>query len=249
MHPQSPSASSAPPRRIQRIRHELRFREVVVDRVERPTPGFARVTFSGTSLADFRSDGFDDHVKFVFDDEDGTRVRRDYTPRHYDAARGELTLEFALHDDGPAGRWARRAQAGQTVTIAGPKGSMCVPTDYDWHLLVGDASALPAIHRRIEEMPAHSRVLAVIQAPTADRRHLHSAAALTLLWVADADALIDAVQALARPEGDGFAWGAGEASAMARLRDVLTRQWQLPREAMRVSSYWRIGQADFSEKA
>lgn len=34
---------------------------------------------------------------------------RDYTPRRFDAAARELTIEFVLHGDGPASGWAARA--------------------------------------------------------------------------------------------------------------------------------------------
>jgi NADPH-dependent ferric siderophore reductase len=79
-------------------------------------------------------------------------VRRDFTPRHYDQAARELTVEFALHATGAA--WARQAAPGQVAVIAGPRGSMIIPMDYAWHVLAGDATALPAIRRRLEELPA-----------------------------------------------------------------------------------------------
>ena len=47
--------------------------------------------------------------------------------------------------------------------IGGPKGSMIVPLDYDWHLLAGDATAAPAIGRRFAELPRDSEVIVVVQ--------------------------------------------------------------------------------------
>jgi hypothetical protein len=52
--------------------------------VERVSPNFVAVAFAGESLADFVSESFDDHVKFMFRDETGELVRRDYTPRRFD---------------------------------------------------------------------------------------------------------------------------------------------------------------------
>lgn len=46
----------------------------------------------------------------------------------------------------------------------GPRGSFVVPLEYDWHLLVGDESALPAIARRLEELPPGKPVIALIEA-------------------------------------------------------------------------------------
>ncbi|MBL8348946.1 MAG: siderophore-interacting protein [Burkholderiaceae bacterium] len=231
----------SPTRRVQRVRHELRRRDVAVARVEPLGPGFVAITFGGESLADFVSDSFDDHVKFIFDGGEAEPLRRDYTPRRFDRARCELTIEFALHGDGRASDWARRARPGQQATIAGPRGSMIIPTDFDWHLLAGDATALPAIHRRLEELGPDSRTIAIVQlADAADRRAFAATSQLELQWVDDADALVAALGRLPLPPGEGFAWAAGEASTMARLRDLL-RDKGLPREAMRVAAYWKRG--------
>lgn len=243
-------ATPRPARRVQRVRHELKRREVEVARVARLGPGFVEVTFAGESLADFVSDGFDDHVKFMFDGgAGGEPVRRDYTPRRFDRARGELTIEFAVHGRGAASDWARQAQAGQRATIGGPRGSMVVPADYDWHLLAGDDSALPAIHRRLEELPEGAHAIVIVQmADEADRRRLDSRARLDLRWVATADELVEAVAALDLPPGDGYAWAAGEAAAMARLRDVLLNDKRHPKEAMRVAAYWKRGVSDHHDE-
>src|SRR5687768_16053853 len=80
------------PRRVQRIRHELRKRDVVVARTRRLGENFASITFACDALADFNSYSFDDHVKFFFEGPGGELVGRDYTPRHYDANTRELTL-------------------------------------------------------------------------------------------------------------------------------------------------------------
>ena len=90
------------PRRIQRVRREVRLRRATVQAVQRLSPNFVAVTFGGEDFADFVSDGFDDHIKVIFSESTGERVMRDYTPRRFDAARRELTLEFALHNRGPA---------------------------------------------------------------------------------------------------------------------------------------------------
>ena len=236
-------------RRVQRVRHELRRREVRVVRTEPVGPGFVAVTFGGDSLADFVSDGFDDHVRFMFDDEAGEPVRRDYTPRRFDRARRELTIEFAVHGEGRASAWARQTAAGQPAVIGGPRGSMIVPADYDWHLLAGDATALPAIHRRLDELPRGAHAIVIVQlADAADRRRLASDARLDLRWVSTPDELVAAVDALALPPGEGYAWCAGEAGAMARLREVLLVGKAHPREAMRVAAYWKHGASEHHEE-
>ena len=232
--------SPATLRRVQRVRHELRRRELEVARVERLGPGFVAVTFRGPELADFVSASFDDHVKLVLED-GGEPVRRDYTPRQFDRAARELIIEFAVHAAGRASDWARQAQPGQRAVVGGPRGSLVIPTDYDWHLLAGDATALPAIRRRVEELPAGARVFVIAKAEPGERLPFTGLARPVVQWVASDEELVSALRSLALPAGAGFSWAAGEAASMARVRRVLVEEKQQPREAMRVAAYWKRG--------
>lgn len=228
---------------IERVRHDLKLREVEVARIERLGPGFCAITFRGEALADFVSLSFDDHVKFMFDGADGQQVRRDYTPRRFDREARELTLEFALHGHGGAAAWAQGAAIGQRAIVGGPRGSMILPLEMDWHLLAGDASALPAITRRLEELPAGARAQVVILADAADRREFATRADAEIHWVETGEALLATLQSLPLQTAGGIAWGAGEAALMVRMRQLLLDKG-LPRQAARVSSYWKHGVAD-----
>ncbi|MGB9110093.1 MAG: siderophore-interacting protein, partial [Telluria sp.] len=204
---------------VTRIRHELKLRDLVVSAVEPLGPGFVAVTLQGEALADFSSLGFDDHVKLMFGDAGEAQVRRDYTPRRFSREARTLTIEFALHGAGAASDWARKAQPGDRLLVGGPRGSMIVPLTLGWHLLVGDATALPAISRRLEELPEDCRAFVFVLADQADRRELASAARVEAHWAESNEALLAALAGLALPAADtGFAWGGGEASLMARVR-------------------------------
>ncbi|PRC94103.1 siderophore-interacting protein [Solimicrobium silvestre] len=229
--------------RVQRIRYEIKRRVLQVVRVESVSPHFKSVTFAGDALSDFISASFDDHVKFILSEEGAEEeMRRDYTPRYYNAAACELTLEFALHGDGPAADWAAQAEAGQRATIAGPRGSFIIPMDYDWHLLVGDETAVPAIARRLEELPATAHAIVVLQlADVSDRRKFQSAAKLDLHWVSNSAELMKIIRALKLPDGEGYAWCAGEASEMAALRRLLVEEKGHSRHAIRAAAYWKRG--------
>jgi len=232
---------------IERVRHDLKMREVEVVRIDRLSPGFVAITFKGEALADFNSLSFDDHVKFMFDGADGHQVRRDYTPRHFDRGACELTLEFALHGHGAAAEWARTAGIGQRAIIGGPRGSMIVPLAMDWHLLIGDDSALPAITRRLEELPQDARAQVVILAAAADRRGFFTRADADIHWVESDRELLDVLAGLPLQGGAGIAWGGGEAALMVRVRQLLLDKG-LPRQATRVSAYWKHGVADHHER-
>lgn len=232
---------------IERVRHDLKLREVTVARINRVSPGFASITFQGEALADFTSLSFDDHVKFMFNDANGEQVRRDYTPRRIDTGAREIDIEFALHGHGGAAEWARNATIGQRAIIGGPRGSMILPLAMDWHLLIGDDSALPAVTRRLEELPAGARVDAVLLVGAADRRTLVTRADARIHWVDSDDALLQVLKALPLQSGAGLAWGGGEAALMARVRQVLV-ETGMPRQAAKVSAYWKRGVADHHER-
>ncbi len=164
---------------IHRVSHEIKRRRLDVLRVVDITPRMRRITLGGPELAGFVSLGSDDHIKLMFPQNaaeqaalqsptfsikgDGPQpAMRDYTPRRFDLSLGELDIDFVLHGDGPASTWAEQAQVGQHLYIGGPRGSMIVPDIFDSYLLIGDETALPAIARRLEELPAGRTVLAVI---------------------------------------------------------------------------------------
>lgn len=258
------SSFAAPAAVVQRVRHPFRARHVQLLARERPSPGFVRLTLGGPELQDFVSTGFDDHVKLILPQpgralpalpvlldgrptfvEEGERpTLRDYTPLRHDAARQTLTLDFALHDAGPATAWALQAPLGQWVGLAGPRGSLVIAAGLSWHWLFGDETAMPAIERRLAELPAGSRAVVRVQLrDPADRREWRSAAQLDCAWV---EALGDAVQALELPQGEGYVWAAGEHSAMAALRPLLLAKGVAPRR-MRVASYWKQGLAGHHE--
>lgn len=239
-------------RRVQRVRHELKTRRLLVSEVRRISPGYASITLCGPELDGFTSLSFDDHLKLSLPGSlSGTPdepVRRDYTPRRHDPARGELTLEIFLHGDSAASSWARQVKPGDTATIGGPRGSMIIPRDYPWHLLAGDASALPAIHRRLEELPSGTPCIVLVElADPADERAFESDSTLQVQWVRDRGQWLQALRDMHLPAGEGFVWAAGESRTMAAARDLLLQDKRHPLEAMRVSAYWKVGQAAFHE--
>jgi len=245
IHPVAPTVGE----RIRRVRQEPRRRQLHVLRAETLSPNARSITFGGDDLADFVSHAFDDHVKvFLPAPDGGDPIARDYTPRRFDAEARELCIEFALHGDGPAARWAQAAQAGDRLAVGGPRGSFIVPDDLDWYLLVGDSSSLPAILRRLEELPARTQVQAIVQMDVADQRTLPDAAQSRLCWMPDATATRLAVQAWQPPTGTGFAWCAGEAAQMRELRRMLVEDKGVEHHAVRAAAYWKRGAPGHHER-
>lgn len=108
---------------LERVHHELKRRDLEVKSVERLTPSMIRVILIGEDLADFTSLAADDHMKLFVPDASGMMVMRDYTPRAYDNEARTLTVDFAVHDAGPATAWALSAKPGDRLQVGGPRGS------------------------------------------------------------------------------------------------------------------------------
>jgi NADPH-dependent ferric siderophore reductase len=245
------------------------MRLLQVREVSRLTPKMVRVVLGGEALAGFVSAAHDDHVKLFFPQpghdkpvlptptpngpvypEGAARpAARDYTPRRYDPAANTLTIDFVLHGEGPAATWAAQARPGQFLGVGGPRGSFIVPDDFDWYLLAGDETAVPAIGRRLQELPAGTRVIAVVEvADAGEEQKLDTRANLEMHWLHRTGAeagnhllLQRALTEFVLPPGEGYAWVAAEASAAKALRRYLVDQRGLPKDRVKAAAYWKQG--------
>lgn len=241
---------------ITRHRHELKRRALTIREKTRITPHMIRILFEGADLEDFVSLAPDDHVKLIIPTKTGEAERRDYTPRRFDRAARTLTIDFAVHEAGPATRWAIEATPGDRLDIGGPRGSLVVEPSFDWWLLVGDETALPAIGRRIEELPAGAHVTSVVAVTDSkEEQSFTTAARHEAIWVhrpsdrADDPApLLAALQARPLPKGDGFLWIAAEARVARAVREYLVNVCGHPLAWTKAAGYWLKGIADAHEK-
>jgi NADPH-dependent ferric siderophore reductase len=248
------AAPPADPRAPRRVRHEPRRRTLTIQHIETIAAHMVRVTLTG-DLDGFTSFGFDDHIKLFFPD--GTTnvegapnmLARDFTPHRYDPAANTLEIDFAIHDAGPATQWASQAQAGHKLSIGGPRGSFIIPTTYDWHLLIADETGLPAISRRLAELPPGTRVVVLgeVDGP-ADELTFKTAANATITWVHRSgaaaganDSLAKALATLKMPAGDYYAWVACESLVAKALRRQLIADHGANPKWMRAAGYWRRG--------
>jgi NADPH-dependent ferric siderophore reductase len=241
---------------IERMRHDIKRRDLTVSIVERITPHMIRVVLTDESLADFVSGAPDDHIKVFFPLAEGEPARRDYTPRRYSRAERSLTLDFVDHDGGPAADWARAARVGDSLTVAGPRGSAAIGGDIRGWVLIGDETALPAIGRRIEELPAGMPVISIATVTDArEEQAFETSAALDARWVhrphdasADPAPLLNAVKALDLPP-QTFVWVAAEAGVARAIRRYLLEERGLPKAWLKASGYWVKGEADAAIKS
>jgi NADPH-dependent ferric siderophore reductase len=265
--------SPAAERTVRRVRHETKLRLLEVKSATRITPKMLRITVGGDDLAGFVSAAHDDHVKLFFPQPgqakpvlptsspngpvypaDAPRpAARDYTPRRYDAAAKTLAIDFVLHGDGPATSWAAQARPGDFLGVGGPRGSFIVPDDFDWYLLAGDETALPAIGRRLEELPPGARTLVVVEvADAGEEQRFDARARVDALWLhrsragftgksGNTSLLQQAIAGLSFPPGDGYAWVAAEAATAKALRRHLVDERGVRKDRVKAAAYWKRG--------
>jgi NADPH-dependent ferric siderophore reductase len=247
-----------------------------VRRSERIGESMIRVVLGGAELERFTASPYtDSYVKLVFLSpgveyprpldvnavktthaaEDWPRLRT-YTVREWDAPRRELTLDIVVHgDSGLAGPWAKSVKPGDEVYLVGPGGEYAPNPSADWHLLVGDESALPAICVALAALPAGAvgHAFLEVDGPQGEVA-VQAPAGVTVTWLHRSgkpvgQLLVDAVSALQFPSGQVHAFVHGEAGFVKELRRLLRIDLGIAREQLSISGYWRYGTDDESWRA
>ncbi|WP_018639607.1 siderophore-interacting protein [Parafrankia elaeagni] len=257
--------------------HTIVLRELEVARVVDITPGLRRVTLTGDQLGsftgsddtifpEFASEGFDDNVRLIFpypgESEPVLPVHKDgkyrwpaappalwrvYTVRRHDAQARELDIDFVKHGVGVATTWAYRANPGDRLHVGGPSTSTRWPEGYDWYLVVGDDTAIPAIGRLLGELPDEAQADVYIEvAEESHRIDFPARPGVEVTWVVrdglaagSRPLLLQAVREARWREGSMFAWLAGEQSVVRDLRRHLIEERGVDRSDIDFTGYWR----------
>lgn len=240
--------------------------EVRVVSAEDVTPHMRRVIFSCADVTPFI--GGDMHVRLLVppkgkapvwpgfredgriawpEGEDELLVRI-YTIRAVDADRGELWIDFLQHPTPgvatPGADFARDAQPGDVAALLGPGGGD-LPSAASI-LFIGDESALPAIARIVAEVPAGTRMQAIIEVQdAAEEQPLSTGGILDIRWLhrsaydAAAGAYLseEAKKAIATLGEGTFVWAACEKDDIRAIRACLKAR-QHDRKKMYVAWYW-----------
>jgi NADPH-dependent ferric siderophore reductase len=183
---------------------------------------------------------------------DGSKpIRRRYTIRSLDRAALTLTLNIVLHGQGPGERWLRSARPGHSIEGIGPRGKITTSPTADWHLFMGDESAMPAILTMTESLPADADAMLVIEVPDPDDEQEPFAGARTRVsWLhrlggkAGEPALLATEAAeVELPRGAGHVYLFGEASVVLRLREILGGRG-VAADQISPKAYWGRGRAN-----
>lgn len=238
---------------------------------ERIAPRMVRLRLGGEGLRTFAPNGWTDaYVKLLFVPgavgveppydlahlraalpPEQRPVTRTYTVRAVE--EGAIVLDVVVHGDaGLAGPWAAAASPGDRIALHGPGGGYAPDASADWHLLVGDESALPAIAAALAALPADARGVALVEVHDADDElAIAHPAGVDLRWLHRGDpgpttirTLADAVAALEWPEGRVHAFVHGERESVKALRDELFARRGLSRAQVSISGYWAQGRTE-----
>lgn len=162
-----------------------------------------------------------------------------------------MAIDFVVHgDQGVAGPWAASAKPGDELIVNGPGGAYRPDPEADWHLLVGDEAAIPAISAALAELAelrvdARAVVIIQVESPEHEPELITVAEAdLRFLYRARGTAghLAQAVRELEWPAGRVHAFVHGEAEeVMHGIRPYLFKEKGLERAQVSISGYWRLG--------
>ncbi|MYY83440.1 MULTISPECIES: siderophore-interacting protein [unclassified Streptomyces] len=260
-------------RHAEKVGYPIGIREAEVVRTVKVGEGLLRLTLGGPGTEGFEAHAPDEHVKLIFPEPDGelrlperngamlrwprpAPTSREYTVRRYDPVTGELDIDIVPHEGGLASDWAHTVEPGAVVHVAGPPGGLIVPHAYDRYLLAGDITALPAIARRLEELPRTAKGWAFVEVADADEEiELSAPEGFEVHWLhrgglpaGTGGALERAVTAVTVPAGERvYVWVAGEAGQIKPLRRWVRDELGLGKADHDITGYWKRGVADFDE--
>jgi NADPH-dependent ferric siderophore reductase len=186
----------------------------------------------------------------------GRPVRRRYSIKALDRDKRLITLDIVRHaGGGPGERWVQAAEPGTIVEGIGPRGKISPDPDADWHLFVGDESAMAAIFTMARSLPAQAAATVILEVPEpADEQELEPQAKVEVIWLprlgarpaGQADALVEATRAVEIPSGPRpHAYLIGEATVVLALRDVLDQRGLDP-GVISPKAYWGRGKSNAS---
>ena len=226
--------------------------QLTVSAVSSVTEDYRRVTFDGPGVdrLSFRP-GQD--LMLRIPGPDGGLTNRRYTIRAADPDAATVTIDMVVHGDGPGAQWAAQAAPGDGLEAIGPRGKVVLDDTADWHLFIGDETALPGMSIMAESLAPDVPAVMVIELPEHVDGHapeVPADQALIIRWVergdaepGDADRLVMAAEQVRFPPGRPHAYVAGEMQVVRAVTGALTARG-LDRSAIDAKAYWRRGGAN-----
>jgi NADPH-dependent ferric siderophore reductase len=181
---------------------------------------------------------------------DETFTNRRYTIPAADPKAATVTIDMVVHGDGPGAQWASKADPGDGLDAIGPRGKVVLDDTADWHLFIGDETALPGLSIMAELLAADVPAVMVIELPKHVEGHnpdVPPDQPLIIRWAergdgqpGDAARLVAAAEQVAFPAGQAHGYVAGEMKVVRAVTASLAARG-LDRAAIDAKAYWRHG--------
>lgn len=234
----------------------IKMRMTQVAYIKDMGPHMRRIILRGEDLNDFPLNQESAHFKAIFPRPGESKPKlgtytgfkqwmRSYTVRAFNNQTKALTVDFAVNDhEGLAANWAKNAQLGDYLGVAGPGDTKYTNYDADWHLIMADLTALPAAAAILEKLPATAIGTAFLQVPTInDKQNIAVPDGIDVQWIinnnVDKNALLKSLNSLTWRDGKPAIFVAGEANQTKAIKQHLKNKPGYISEQVYASGYWK----------
>ncbi|MEG9227362.1 siderophore-interacting protein [Aeromicrobium sp. Sec7.5] len=219
--------------------------QVKVVATERISPSFQRVALRGACLSAYDTVRPADGFKIELGTPEAFAIRG-FTVRRFDPAELTLHADVHLHPHSPSAAWAQDPDLDRPLRFLGFRRDFAIGDGVEQHVLVADASAIPAVATILEAIPSDHRVVVVAEAPAEQDlallgagRHVEVRPVVGAPSVGVDSPLATAARDLATgPEAQY--WVSAESSTVRAIRRHLL-DGGVPRGHLHATAYWIAG--------
>lgn len=192
-----------------------------------------------------------DKMEWILPEEHLRPKIRTYTHRGIDLEANEIWIDFVAHgEEGPASAWAIHAKKDDKLGVLMKNGKSELYRKTNWYLLAGDATAIPVLSAILEDLPATTKGICIIEVhDEKDEQKIETKADIEFIWLHNktpqkSSELANIVKTIDLPNEDRFAYVAAEFSSVKEIRNYLRKEQQWTKEELYAYSYWKSGIAE-----
>lgn len=177
--------------------------------------------------------------------EDALHVRY-YTIRSVNPGENSVDIDVARHAGGLISDWAESAAAGDTIGLLGPGGTER-PNQCNHVLFAGDQTALPALARMLEDLPANVSGHVIGEAASLGELETYLPKTRLVLHALPptrfSSEILNCAREMSAQCAPSFAWFAGEYKNAQEMRKLFKMEFGLGKGKQYSFTYWRKGKA------
>lgn len=252
----------ADPNSLMRAILKVKYREQL-------TPHYIRIILTGDDIRIFQRADVGDNNKIIIPKDKllgielpdmATRslfdypnqVVRTYTLRAFDAAKGEMAIDFVVHENpGPASEWAMNAKPGDELGVLMKAGRKKLMRPADEYFIFGDHSALPVISVLLEKMnPAAKGHVYLEVHGKEDVLAIHKPARMGITWLYNdypgvTSGLPVAFDMIAdQLNTASYIYAFAEHKVVNEIQDKLRKHGGIKRDNWQAYGYWKYGESE-----